>query len=159
MLPSDDRLAISNIYEKSWKFAYRGIVPRSYLDSIPSGRWAGSIDGVGKYNAVAVESGKFIGTSCFCRSRFSDLKDFGEIVSLYLLPEYIGKGYGKKLTEYVVGELGKLGYSDIFLWVLEENVRARKFYERFGFTADGGVTVTDIGGKLLREIRYRICYP
>lgn len=157
MLPSDDRLAISDIYEKSWKFAYKGIVPQSYLDGIPSGRWAGSIDGAGKYNAVIVENGEFIGTSCFCKSRFAELENFGEIVSLYLLPEYIGRGYGKKLMEYVVCELKKLGYSDIFLWVLEENARARAFYERFGFAADGGVTATEIGGKLLREIRYRIC--
>lgn len=155
MLPSDDRLAISDIYEKSWKFAYKGIVPQSYLDSIPSGRWSGSVDGAGKYNAVVIENGKFIGTSCFCKSRFPELENFGEIVSLYLLPEYIGKGYGKRLTEYVVNELRKLGYRDIFLWVLEENARAREFYERFGFIADGGVTVTDIGGKLLREVRYR----
>ena len=58
--------------------------------------------------------------------------------------------------EYVVGELKNLGYDEIFLWVLEENVRARAFYERFGFVADGGVTDTEIGGKMLREIRYRI---
>lgn len=33
----DDRMAISHIYEESWKFAYRNIVPQSYLDSIPVG--------------------------------------------------------------------------------------------------------------------------
>lgn len=38
----DDRSAISRIYEESWKFAYRGIVPQEYLDSIPEGRWASS---------------------------------------------------------------------------------------------------------------------
>lgn len=157
MLPSDDRIAISDIYEKSWKFAYKGIVPQSYLDSIPSGRWADSIDGAGKYNAIVVENGEFVGTSCFCKSRFPELENFGEIVSLYLLPDYVGRGYGKKLMEYVLGELKKLGYSDIFLWVLEENVRARKFYERFGFTADGGEMYSDFDGKRLREIRYRIC--
>ena len=93
MLPSDNRLAISNIYEKSWKFAYRGIVPQSYLDNIPTGRWAKLIDGAGKYNAVIIENGEFIGTSSFCKSRFSELENLGEIVSLYLLPEYIGMGY------------------------------------------------------------------
>ncbi|MDE5860224.1 MAG: GNAT family N-acetyltransferase [Oscillospiraceae bacterium] len=156
MLPSDDTFAISNIYEKSWKFAYSGIVPQSYLDSIPTGRWAESINGAGKYNAIIIENGEFIGTSSFCKSRFSELENLGEIVSLYLLPEYIGRGYGKKLMEYVVGELKNLGYDEVFLWVLEENVRALDFYERFGFVADGGVTDTEIGGKMLREIRYRI---
>ena len=156
MLPCDDRFAISNIYEKSWKSTYSGIVPQSYLDGIPTGRWAESIDSAGKYNAVIIENGEFIGTSSFCKSRFSELENLGEIVSLYLLPEYIGKGYGKKLMEYVIGALKGLGYDEIFLWVLEENFRARAFYERFGFVADGGVTDTEIGRKLLREIRYRI---
>ena len=36
----DDPLAISDIYEQSWRYAYRGIVPQAYLDSIPHGRWA-----------------------------------------------------------------------------------------------------------------------
>ena len=31
---SDDRVAVSRIYEESWKFAYKGIVPQAYLDSI-----------------------------------------------------------------------------------------------------------------------------
>lgn len=34
---SDDRLEVSRIYEESWKFAYQGIVPQSYLDGIPAG--------------------------------------------------------------------------------------------------------------------------
>lgn len=34
---SDDRWKISRIYEESWKFAYQGIVPQDYLDSIPTG--------------------------------------------------------------------------------------------------------------------------
>lgn len=34
---SDDRLAISKIYEESWKHAYKGIIPQEYLDSIPGG--------------------------------------------------------------------------------------------------------------------------
>ena len=37
LTPEDDPLAVSNIYESSWKYAYRGIVPQSYLDSIPAG--------------------------------------------------------------------------------------------------------------------------
>lgn len=32
---------------------------------------------------VAVEKGEFIGTASYCKSSFSDFKDFGEIVSIY----------------------------------------------------------------------------
>lgn len=37
---TDSRLEVSRIYEESWKFAYQGVVPQSYLDGIPAGRGA-----------------------------------------------------------------------------------------------------------------------
>ena len=36
---SDDRLAISKVYEESWKYVYKGIVPKEYPDSIQEGAW------------------------------------------------------------------------------------------------------------------------
>ena len=41
---ADDRLAVSGIYEASWKYAYRDILPRDYLESIPAGRWAAHLE-------------------------------------------------------------------------------------------------------------------
>ena len=38
---ADDRLAVSGIYEASWKYAYRDILSRDYLERIPAGRWHG----------------------------------------------------------------------------------------------------------------------
>ena len=74
-----------------------------------------------------------VGTSSFCLSRFPQFEDCGEIISLYLLPEYMGKGYGKELLKTAISELSAQGFQEIFLWVLEENNRARHFYERCGF--------------------------
>lgn len=152
---TDDRYAISRIYEESWKFAYRNIIPQSYLDSIPAGQWASRLDAAEMNSLVMIENNSFIGTSSYCKSRFSDFSGFGEIVSIYLLPDYIGKGYGKTLLGAVIGELEKLGYRDIFLWVLEDNVRARKFYEKSGFIQSTEYLNDNIGGKKLREIQYR----
>lgn len=153
---SDDRFAISHIYEESWKFAYKNIIPQSYLESIPVGRWASNLDKEGMNNLVLIEDGMFVGTSCYCKSRFSDFSNWGEIVSIYFLPQYIGKGYGRLLLDVVVKELEQLGFDDIFLWVLEDNARARKFYEKAGFTPSGKYLDDNIGGKELREMQY--CY-
>lgn len=103
---------------------------------------------------VLMEDGTFIGTSCYCKSRYSDFSNFGEIVSIYFLPQYIGKGYGRFLLNAVVGKLEQLGFDDIFLWVLEENLRARKFYEKAGFIPSENYLDDNIGGKKLREIQY-----
>lgn len=149
---SDDRMAISHIYEEGWKYAYRGIVPQEYLDSIPAGRWASCLDQEGVGSLVMEEDGKLIGTSSYSQSRWQQFSGFGEIISIYLLPEYIGKGYGRLLLAAAVGELKKLGYQEIFLWVLEENLRARKFYEKCGFIPAEHDMEHEIGGKRLREI-------
>ena len=55
-----------------------------------------------------------------------------------------------------VWELFQLGYPNIFLWVLEENTRARAFYERFGFRQTDDVLTDSIGNRNLREIRYAL---
>ena len=151
---SDSRLEVSRIYEESWKYAYRGIVPQDYLDAIPAGRWAAALDGADWDSLVLTENGKLIGTACVCPSRWPELPDFGEIVSLYLLPEYIGRGYGRPLLEAAVETLAGQGYRDVLLWVLEDNHRARAFYEKQGFRFGGTRMESDVGGKPLGELLY-----
>ena len=78
----------------------------------------------------------------------------GEIISIYLLPQYIGKGYGTNLLHAVTVELKELGYNEIFLWVLGENYPAIKFYEKNGFIKTDKFLDDNIGVKPLREIQY-----
>ncbi len=153
---TDDSFAISNIYEQSWKFAYKNIVPQSYLESIPNGKWAAFLNRKDVNTLVMIENDIFIGTSSYGKSRFADLENYGEIDSIYLLPEYMGKGFGKKLIFAVIDELVRLNYKDIFLWVLEDNIRARRFYEKCGFKLSSDTINANIGGKELKELRYCI---
>lgn len=153
-MPADDRGMVSKVYEESWKSAYRGIIPQEYLDSIPEGRWAPGLDHPGRNTLVCLDNGKIVGTSSFCKSRFEQFQGWGEIISIYLLPDYIGKGYGKILMEAALSELKRQGYENVFLWVLEENNRARNFYEQYGFLPAGEFLEHTIGGKGLREVRY-----
>lgn len=151
---SDSRLEISRIYEESWKYAYRGMIPDAYLDRIPAGRWCSAIDAEGRYSLVLLDGDKRIGTSSYGASRFQDSKGWGEIISLYLLPGYCGRGFGKLLLDEAVRGLKNLGFRDIFLYVLEENYRARNFYEKYGFVNSNEFAEDDIGGKTLRELKY-----
>ena len=46
------------------------------------------------------------------------------------------------------------GFRAIVLWVLRDNQRARRFYERAGFAPDGAINVlTGLGGVI--EVRYQ----
>lgn len=150
----DDRLAVSGIYEASWKHAYRDILPREYLERIPAGRWVSGLDFSDRIHLVMLDGGRYIGAACCCASRFPEFDGWGEIVSLYLLPSYIGRGCGGPLLEAAVSALAARGYRNIFLWVLEENRRARAFYERMGFQSSGPCRTDVIGGKTVREVSY-----
>ena len=150
----DDLLQVSRVYEQSWKHAYKGIIPQSYLDSIPEGRWAKSVSKPDMSSIVLIDNGTIVGTSGFCASRWEKFAGYGEIVSVYLLPEYTGKGYGRKLMETAMCELRKQGFDKLLLWVLEENTNARRFYEHLGFTNSGEVLDDNIGGKDLKELMY-----
>lgn len=60
--------------------------------------------------------------------------DGSEIKELYVDPFFEGKGIGGKLLEYAISK-----YHCKELWVLDKNDRAKKFYNRHGFTETGEV--------------------
>lgn len=121
---------LSKIYESSWKYAYKGMIPQDYLDSIPEGQWVNNINKAGRNSLVMIERGRMIGTASFCKSRWEKYSDYGEIVSIYFLPDYIGKGYGRLLLNKCIEELKRCGFNKVLLRVLADNHRARKFYEK-----------------------------
>lgn len=152
--PEDNFLEISNIYEKSWKYTYQNIIPQNFLDNIPAGKWADRVTVEGVHSLVLTKKGSPVGTASFCRSRWDKYSDYGEIISIYFLPEYIGKGYGRHLLLKCLDELKKAGFERILLWVLEDNRRAQRFYEKNGFVFSGECRTEQIGGKELRELMY-----
>jgi GNAT superfamily N-acetyltransferase len=64
----------------------------------------------------------------------------GWLRALYVLPDEWGAGIGSGLHDEAVEALRGLG-AEARLWVLEQNVRARRFYERRGWRADGSERV------------------
>jgi ribosomal protein S18 acetylase RimI-like enzyme len=77
-----------------------------------------------------------------------------ELYALYVHPAWWSTGTGRALMDHVLAKACAAGYGCITLWVLEANARARRFYQRAGFTPDGARHVLeDLGG--VTEIRYR----
>lgn len=77
-----------------------------------------------------------------------------ELYALYVRPGWWSTGTGRALMEKVLARSGAAGYESITLWVLRDNQRARRFYERAGFAPDGATNVlTGLGG--VTEFRYR----
>jgi GNAT superfamily N-acetyltransferase len=67
-----------------------------------------------------------------------------------------GAGHGHTLHTEALDVAHASGAAAAILWVLTTNQRARHFYERHGWTADGAEKTAWRGDVRLDETRYRI---
>lgn len=61
----------------------------------------------------------------------------GQISRLYVDPGRWGQGIGRMLHDRAVDHLRDRGFASASLWVLEGNLRARRWYERLGWQPNG----------------------
>lgn len=61
----------------------------------------------------------------------------GWLNGLYVLPKEWGSGVAGRLHDEALRKLADAGATTARLWVLEDNTRARRFYERRGWHTDG----------------------
>jgi GNAT superfamily N-acetyltransferase len=81
-------------------------------------------------------------------------RSVAELYALYVRPSWWSTGTGRALMDRVLARTSKAGYRSVTLWVLRDNRRARRFYERAGFAPDGATNVLEgLGGVV--ELRYR----
>jgi GNAT superfamily N-acetyltransferase len=76
----------------------------------------------------------------------------GELSALYVVPEEWGSGVAGALLGEAVAGMRDLGATEATLWVVEGNTRARRFYEREGWSADGETKSSMFD---IKEVRYR----
>ena len=145
---------ISHIYVNSWKAAYKNIISPKYLDDLSIESLTPFFENSPYQNFLLQDNGVFVATASIGKARDSKYDGCGEIISIYVLPKYFGKGYGTFLFNHMVEKLQSMGLSKIYLWVLEENRNARQFYEKMGFATNEDKKVVNIGGKDLTEICY-----
>ncbi len=155
---SEDAYDLAMVHTLSWQSAYWGIVPAYVLDNLSAidraERFAAELSASdGKHFFVAEGEGRVIGFALLQKNREASHPSTGEIVAFYLLPDEWRKGYGRQMMTFVLGELLRVGFHHVTLWVLEDNVRARSFYEACGFLPDGQTRDIKVG-KWLVEMCY-----
>lgn len=153
MRPGEEQ-AVSRIYALSWQSAYRGILPEEYLRALPEDRWVALLQNPPFHSLVLAQGDALLGTCGVSAARDAALAGWGEIVSLYLLPAWQGRGYGRALLQAGREALRAQGLSRHTLWVLAENRAARAFYERQGFRSSGDTLEEEIGGRPFTLLRY-----
>jgi ribosomal protein S18 acetylase RimI-like enzyme len=153
-----DLEAVAELHVRAWQTAYRGIVPQHFLDGMDPAVRRERMQGrelSGQH--VAEAGGTVVGWLSAGPYGHEDLPGpgCGEIQAIYLRPDAVGQGVGRALMAYGLAELARQGLRPVLLWVLTDNHRARRFYEKAGFRADGVTHRYEIAGATLPEVRYR----
>jgi len=60
-----------------------------------------------------------------------------ELKRIYVLNAFHGKGIAQKLMDFILDYAVEKKYEMVWLGVWEHNLRARKFYEKYGFVNSG----------------------
>ena len=152
---------VAEIRVRGWQSAYRGLIPQSYLDGMSVARDAerhrtrfGQGDG-SVVNLVAEWDGEVMGWACHGPYRDGEVRTAdAELYAVYVDPRRYGTGIGHALLLEILRNRTALGHDRIYLWVLKDNTRARRFYERAGFEADGTEEPFEADGVPVPEVRY-----
>ena len=78
----------------------------------------------------------------------------GQLYAFNLHPIAFGSGLASVLHRAALDALRRAGDEHAYLWVAEQNPRARRFYEREGWALDHATKTEDFGGAPLTEVRY-----
>jgi len=156
----DDAESVAFVHVATWREAYAGLVPEAVLaelDEIARAHmWRRALE-QGRSLWVACDE-EIVGfVSCGPARDEGDAPGrTGEIYALYVRASHWGRGVGRPLMRAALAELELRGFHDVTLWVLDANLRARRFYEKLGFHRDGGEKDERLpGAAVLHELRYR----
>ena len=151
-----DALAIETIRVHGWRTAYRHVFPADELDglAIDPARWASRLETPppGWSTFVAERDGVVVGFASVGPSR--DERGIGELYAIYVDHAPGSTGAGRALIESAEQQLAR-DYREATLWVLEDNPRARSFYERADWAVDGARKAEPRWGVHAAEVRYR----
>jgi len=155
----EDAAAIAAVHVRTWRTAYEHVFGAERLAAIDldarEEQWRQRLGEPEWQEVVLVveDESSIVGFASCGESR--DAPGEGELYAIYVLPESWGSGAGPVLLAAALAALGE-DFKRASLWVLEENPRARRFYEREGWTLDGGRREEEFLGVQINEVRYRI---
>ena len=158
---------IVDVNTKTWRTTYSGIIHERTLKRQEEFRLERIksmedqlenmyIEGFKVQMAVLEEKGEILGFATYGALRVDEdfkRQETAEIYAIYILRDLQGKGSGRALFNYVVGDLKTHNkFKDMLIWTLKDNP-SRKFYEKMGGYVAYERTI-EIAGQSLDEVGY-----
>jgi GNAT superfamily N-acetyltransferase len=156
---TSDAGAVAALHATSWRSAYRGMLPDDYLDNqVVADRqtvWHRRLveqPAEQAFGIVAEDAaGRLIG---FAYVLPGHDPVWGSLVdNLHVHPDAKGGGIGRRLLQAIARELGPAHTQPLFLWVLDANEPAKRFYARLGAEFAERAMAPPFGGVSLPEWR------
>jgi ribosomal protein S18 acetylase RimI-like enzyme len=155
----DDAEAIARVHIRTWQGAYAHVFPPEALAGISAEAraraWRANLGGTFGATYVAERNGEVVGFASGGPSHDADCEGLGELYAIYVDPEHWDSGAGRQLAVQVEDALRGEGFAAATLWVLDDNPRARRFYESGGWRLDGATRTGTHLGVETHEVRYR----
>ena len=156
---SNEAEAIAALHAKSWQVAYKDILSDAFLNNeveenrlkIWTDRFANPAEN--EFICVAVEDEVLKGFVCVYGN---DDAEWGALIdNLHVLPESKGQGIGKQLMHEAAKWIAdNYPTPHFYLWVYEDNLEARRFYEKMGGENVESATYENPGGGTSNTLRY-----
>lgn len=163
----DDADGVTDVQVASWRAGYAHVFPDSVLYAPDFDRtrrefWNGWRFGPGHRLAVATEPAgdgeRVIGFASYGpeRERGDGFTGRAELYAFYFHPDRWGTGAASALMTHTEDRLRAEGFDSAVLWVLVDNPRARRFYEKHGWAATGTTADFDVYCEVrVPEVEYR----
>ena len=139
----------SLVHWKTWREAYDNLLPAEYQETMTLDRCRFFSQKYPENTLIAMDGKKVVGFISYGNFRDEAIQA-GEIIALYVLKDYYGKGVSEQLMHAAFVALDH--FSEIYLWVLKDNKRAIAFYQKMGFAFDGQEKILKLG-KPVKELR------
>lgn len=139
----------SLVHWQTWREAYDDLLPADFQETMTLEKCRFFSQKYPENTLIAMDGKKVVGFISYGNYRDETIQA-GEIIALYVLKDYYGKGVSKQLMHAAFVALDQ--FSEIYLWVLKDNKRAIAFYQKIGFTFDGQEQILKLG-KPVKELR------
>jgi L-amino acid N-acyltransferase YncA len=156
----EDAREIAHVRVITWRATYRNLLPEDVLANLSYEKseetWREILTSNQRQGYAFVaedhETGQVVGFAIGGPERNADLLYQGELYAIYILPEYQGKGLGRRLAASVARSLLKAGMKSMLIWMLDGNP-ADGFYRTMGGIPRRVMNVT-IGEGVYRQTGY-----
>lgn len=157
----NDVEAIAALHAESWRWNYRNYLSEEYLEKdVYRGRLVAWQERFSKHSQkpmfvlVAKEESALTGFVCVFPNEDATFGSF--VDNLHVVPSMTSQGIGRMLLSDAAKRLVMDGSRvGLYLWVIEQNQRARRFYERAGARVVGSTLNTMPDNRQVLALR---CY-